>query len=387
MRRRDRLVIVGGAVAAVAAATVLARVAVGGGPVIPAARGGDDATWTTVFKSKFGLEGLTGDNNGFLYSTDRGGSLGCTVWRVPAAGGAAVAVGHVASPCSPSGLTFDTSGKLYITGVGTAQDQVWAVEPATTTPPPEATSYATGVPGANGIAFDAAGALWAGDGGTGQGRVWRVPPGGGAGVEAFRVPPPANSIGVGRQNSTLQPPAAASPQGIAANGLAFTEDGTLLVADTSRGAIWTVSLGADGGVASPMGCDSTYTDDTLCVDDLLVENPLLEGADGIALDRAGNIWTAANERNAIVVVSRQGRVAEFFRNSPDATHHRNGGPLEFPTSPFLLGKTLCVTHSDGNRRDNSPSSAGEVAPGTAFLAKISCLDQRLEAPGLPLPVG
>ena len=74
MRLRNRLVIIGGAVAAVAVAAFLAQVAVGGGPGVPAARGGDDATWTTVFKSTFGLEGLTGDNDGFLYSTDRGGS-------------------------------------------------------------------------------------------------------------------------------------------------------------------------------------------------------------------------------------------------------------------------------------------------------------------------
>jgi sugar lactone lactonase YvrE len=388
VRPRNRLVIIGGAVAAVAVAAFLVQVAIGGGPGVPAARGGDDATWTTVFKSTFGLEGLTGDNDGFLYSADRGGSLGCRVWRVPAAGGAAVVVGHVAPPCSPSGLTFDATGKLYITGVGPAQDQIWSVLPSATTPPPEATPYATGVPIANGIAFDASGALWAGDGTNNQGIVWRVPPGGGKGVEAFRVPPTANSVGIGRQNSTVQPPVAANPQGIAANGVAFTEDGTLLVADTSRGAIWSVAVGDDGIVASPTGCDSTYTADTLCVDDLLVENPLLEGADGFALDRAGNIWTAANERTAIVVVSRTGRVEEFFRNPLDAvTHRRNSGPLEFPTSPFLLDKTLCVTQSDGNRRDNSPNSAGEVGPGTGFAAKISCLDQRLQTPGLPLPVG
>ena len=53
-------------------------------------------------------------------------------------------------------------------------------------------------------------------------------------------------------------------------------------------------------------------------------------ADGIALDRAGNVWTAANERNALVVVSANGDVSEVFRNPPDAAKLRNGGPLEFP---------------------------------------------------------
>jgi hypothetical protein len=78
---------------------------------------------------------------------------------------------------------------------------------------------------------------------------------------------------------------------------------------------------------------------------------------------------------------------EFFRNAPDAqTQLRNEGPLEFPTSPFLTGRTLCLTHSDGSRRDNFPNTGGEVGPDTTAVAKISCLDQPLRVPGLPLPV-
>ncbi len=93
-----------------------------------------------------------------------------------------------------------------------------------------------------------------------------------------------------------------------------------------------------GSLRSRTGCDVTLDPQTLCLDSLFVAHPLLEGADGIALDRAGNIWVAANERNAIVVVSRKGRVKEVFHNAADpVTLRRSGGPLEFPTSPFLLG--------------------------------------------------
>jgi sugar lactone lactonase YvrE len=159
------------------------------------------------------------------------------------------------------------------------------------------------------------------------------------------------------------------------------------VADTARGAIWKVKLGRGGALRSPVGCDTTFTANTLCLDNVFVAHPFLEGADGIALDRAGNIWVAANERNAVVVVTRDGRTVEFFRNAPDAgTRLRNNGPLEFPTSPFLTGRTLCLTHSDGSRRDNFPNTGGEAAPGTPAVAKISCLDQPLRVPGLPLPV-
>ena len=56
----------------------------------------------------------------------------------------------------------------------------------------------------------------------------------------FRVPPMANSVGVGRQNQALQPPAPPATQGIVANGLAFGRHGELYVADTARGALWRV---------------------------------------------------------------------------------------------------------------------------------------------------
>jgi hypothetical protein len=65
-------------------------------------------------------------------------------------------------------------------------------------------------------------------------------------------------------------------------------------------------------------------------------------------------------------VTRKGEVREFFRNAPAASRLRNEGPLEFPTSPVLVGCKLCLTHSDGGRRDNFPSAPGEGA-------KVSCV--------------
>jgi len=176
-------------------------------------------------------------------------------------------------------------------------------------------------------------------------------------------------------------------QPLVANGVAFDDDGDLIVADTARGALWKVKLGRDGTVRSRMGCDTTFTPNTLCLDNILVAHPFLEGADGIVLDRAGNIWVDANERNAVVIVTKNGKdVREVFRNAPDpATNLRNVGPLEFNTSPVLSGRIFCTANSDGNRRDNSPSSAGEI-PSPGFLGKISCMDQRLSIPGMRLPV-
>jgi sugar lactone lactonase YvrE len=137
------------------------------------------------------------------------------------------------------------------------------------------------------------------------------------------------------------------------------------VADTARGAIWRVWLDHRGRVLSPMGCDTTFTPNTLCLDDLYVAHPYLEGADGIVIDDDDTIFAAPNERNAIVAVTRKGGVVEVFRNPVAATRLRNEGPLEFPTSPVLTGRSLCVTSSDGGRRDNFPATPGEGA-------KVSC---------------
>jgi len=371
-------------VAIAAVATAVVRSAIGDSPEPGAGlrfeRLGADATWTTVFKSQLVLEGLTSDAAGRLYTTLRDPSPDpCRVIRVSPTNTDPVAgfevVGLVSQPCSPSGLAFGADGQLYITGSGTAKDTIVRLAPDATAPP-TASAYATGVPQANGIAFDRFGNLWASDGSKGVGIVWKVAPGGGAGVEAFRVPSMRNDVGgtasgVGRTVSTNP---TGTAQMIVTNGIAFTHSGEMLVADTARGAIWRVEMSSHGAVQSREACDSTYTPDTLCLDDVLVQHPYLEGLDGITLDAAGNVWGAANERNAIVVVTHDGSVQEFFRSPAGTDQLRNHGPLETPTSPVVAGHTVCVAQSDGNRRDNSPNTAGEVSNG----GKISCLDQPLD---------
>ena len=138
-----------------------------------------------------------------------------------------------------------------------------------------------------------------------------------------------------------------------ANGLAFDKDGDkLFIADTARGAIWQAKFNRNGNLESKTGCDTTFAPNTLCLDNVFVAHPYLEGADGIALDRDGNIWVVAVERQAIVVVTKHGKVIEVFRNpvnSPSGVGLRNAGDqsvgnnhiLESPTSPFIIGKVFC----------------------------------------------
>jgi sugar lactone lactonase YvrE len=349
-----------------------------------------NAGFTTQATTPLAIEGLTADASGNLYTTGRATSPAlCPVWRI--AGSSLTVLGFLPNPaaCNPSGIAFDAFGDLYIADGG-SQATVWRLTPDDAMPP-TASAFATGVPGTNGLAFDRDGNLWTGDGTTGLGRVWKIHPKGGecepsfAGcVEAFRIQPMRNAAGVGRQNGTLQPGVAApNAQNLVANGLAFTPDGDLYVADTARGAIWKVELDRHGNAQSPMNCDTTFSANTLCLDAVFVAHPYLEGTDGIALDQAGNIWNSANERNAIVVVTRQGNVLEVFRSPVNTAGLRNAADtaegnrhiLESPTSPVLVDKRFCTANSDGNRRDNSPNTAGEITPAGPDRGKISCMDR------------
>ena len=103
-------------------------------------------------------------------------------------------------------------------------------------------------------------------------------------------------------------------QNLVANGIAFNRDGDMFVIDTARGALWKIRFDLYGNLKSPTGCDTTFTPNTLCLSNVFVAHPILEGGDGIALDVFGNIWVDANERNAVAFVTRHGKVFEVFRN-------------------------------------------------------------------------
>jgi sugar lactone lactonase YvrE len=366
-----------------------------------------DITVSTLITTPLVIEGLTNDDNGNLYAPGRtpGAGLPCPVWRIPIENPSLTIVGLVPAPsasgqCSPSGLAFGPDGKLYVTET----DRIYRFTPDAASPP-TGELYASGVPGTNGIAFDWTGELWTGDGTTGQGRVWKIDTQGHV-TEMFRVPPMANEVnlvtgtgGVGRDVRSLPPGTitvnstsrnAANTLGsqpLVANGVAFDPRGNLLVADTARGAIWRVRVRNDKTIAASMGCDTTFTPNTLCLENVYVAHPILEGADGIAVDVSGRIWVDANERNAIGFIYENGRVAEVFRNPADAaTKLRNVGPLETPTSPVVADHKFCTANSDGNRRDNFPSTAGEIGGANQPKGKVSCIDQRINVKGMSLPL-
>jgi sugar lactone lactonase YvrE len=310
-----------------------------------------NATFETLAITPLAIEGLTGDEHGNPYTTGRAPLTEdrCPLWQINP-GGAMLQVGSIGNAvpgCGPSGITRDRDGSFYIADSNQG-GVIWKLTAANLNP---SSPFVTGVPGTNGVAFDRHGNLWTGDGTTGRGRVWKTTPNGTV-EEMFRIQPMRNSTalggtvageGVGRQARTFPPgtltitvpgnptPTVVTPAGgqdLVANGLVFNRQGELIVADTARGALWKVEFDAKGTVVSRMGCDATFTTNTLCLDNIFVAHPLLEGTDGIALDRAGNVWNAANERDAIVVVTHDRRVIEVFRNPLNAAGLRNSADPE-----------------------------------------------------------
>lgn len=389
----------------------------------------NNAQFTTLAVAPFPTEGLTGGKDGYLY-TGGNSTTDCPIWRIDTkvANPAVEQVGTIAGSCNPLGMALNKAGDVFVANGATGTIHTFTPNAVS---PPSAFLFANGVPGANGIAFDKHGDLWVSDGVQNQGRVWKIarcatPPC--SVTEVFRIPPMRNSAalggeiagdGVGRQNRNFPPgsltitvpfgttlPATVTPAGgqdLVANGLAFTPLGDLFIADTARGAIWRVDLDSRGNLKpGQIGCDETFHPNALCFDNVFVAHPLLEGADGIALDIFANIYVAVNERNALVGVNRLTRkVEEIFRNPVNAAGLRNSADpavgnnhiLEFPTSPFLLGNKFCVANSDGDRRDNSPRAAGEINGGAGpARGKVSCLTdaagnlRSLFIPGLPLPI-
>ena len=397
-----------------------------------------NATVTTLITTPRRVFTLTGDNHGNLYTIGFETMAPCAVWQINLHKPSLIPVGSivpVVGDCGLNGIAFNQNGDLYVADGGFVHEPlvgspgtVYTFRPSAKKPP-IATVFASGVPGAGLIAFDKKGNLWVSDGETGQGRVWKIAPGGGVCEDAvnpyqgceevFRIQPMANEVnlvdgvgGVGRDVRTLPngritvtPTSrnAANTEGSApgvAAGLASDKEGdNLFIADYARGAIWKATFDRNGNLKSKTGCDTTFTPNTLCLDNVFVAHPYLEGANGIALDRDGNIWVVAAERQAIVFVTKHGKVIEVFRNPVNSVGLRNSADaavgnnhiLEFPTSLFLTGKVLCAAQADHGARDNSSRRPGEInasepADGPIPVGKISCMDQELKIPGLRLPI-
>jgi sugar lactone lactonase YvrE len=288
------------------------------------------------------VESITADRNGMLYRPDR---VTGNILRVDPKSAKPTVVSRIEAReikgkkvnADPSGIAFNSQGDLFV-AVGPFAEVV-RVSPRELNPgkPGVAQTFATGTPGANGIVFDRQGNLFVSAGASGI--VNRVGPNGGAAQPVVQID----------KNSRTLPDGKAQ-QAITANGLEFDRNGVLHVADTSRGAVWQVVIGSDGKGGKPT---------------LLAQNPLLEGPDGLAFDRQGRLWVTANERNALVTVTPDGRVEQVAKNGTQ-------GPLEFPAAIVFVGDIAYVANYDTPRRDNLDDNGETALDGIgASIARIT----------------
>ena len=287
------------------------------------------------------VENITADRDGILFTSDR---VTGNVLRVDPKSPNPVVVGKVESRttdgrkvnASPGGIAFDAKGDLYLAANPFSEVVRIKAADLNAAKPGIAQTFATGVPGANSIAFDSVGTLFVSGGASGV--VYSVGANGGAAQPVAQIDKNVRTL----PNST-------ETQAVVANGIKFDAKGVLHVADTSRGAIWKVIIGADGKGGKPA---------------LLVQSPLLEGADDMAFFSNGDLWVAANELNAIVSVSPAGVVKNIAKNGSQ-------GPLEFPSALVFVGNTAYVVNFDVPRRDNLDANGTTAKDGIgASIAQI-----------------
>ena len=139
---------------------------------------------------------------------------------------------------------------------------------------------------------------------------------------------------------------------VGANGIAFDDDGNLLILNTHGATVVRIPVESDGSAGRPsvfVGPDCT----------------LLEGADGLAIDRKGNIYVVDFLNHKLVRVDPDGEI----------TLLDSGGLLDSPASlAFGVGEhreTLYIT----NFAFLSASGGGDPRPG--ILSKVIGIKGRL----------
>jgi len=289
------------------------------------------------------VESIAADHKGLLYACDR---VSGKVWRVDPKNPKLVVVGRVQEReingkkvrANVSGIVFNQAGDLYLTAGGFGEVLRIRSRYLDADEPGIAQTFATQTEGANGIDFDGNGNLYV-TGGR-NGRVYRTGPEGGKAQVFAQVPPQIRLL-----------PDGITEQATTANGIVFDKARTTLyITDTARGAIWKLSVGGNGPANQPA---------------LMTQSALLEGADGPAFDYLGNLWVAANERNALVLVQPDGRVFDIHKND-------SKGPLEFPTSVVFVDATAYVSNFDTPRRDNLAADGKTSIEGIgASIIKIA----------------
>lgn len=259
-------------------------------------------------------EGITADTAGNLYVTtfDPKGltpgqvivfsSNGKLLRQLVVAGASPQLLGVAFHPSTGDLLVIDF-GPVLVGGTG----RVLKVDPFSGASSVFMT--ATGSAGLNGLTFDAGGNVYVSD--SFQGIIWKTGPAGGAGAAWV--------------TSALLTTGGVPPFG--ANGLAFNKAGDkLFVANTGDDTI--VQIPVSGGVP---GTPSVFVNS-------------INGADGLLVDDADNLWIAANQGNEIVVLDPTGRAIAKLGDFDGIDAHGAAVGLLFPASLVISNGFLYVTN-------------------------------------------
>jgi sugar lactone lactonase YvrE len=238
-----------------------------------------------------------------------------------------------------------SSGKLLVADF--TAGQVLSVDPVTGTStvfmPPPATPGTTSL---NDITEDGAGNVYVSD--SFQGTIWKTPPTGGT-ATAFVSSPLLTTTGV--------PP-------FGANGLRFNAaQDALFVANTGNDTI--VRIPVTAGAA---GTPAVFVNS-------------VNGADGLEIDAAGNLWIAANQADEIVVIDPTGKVIAKLGDFGGAID-KDGAPvgLLFPASLRLVRGAVLVTNLALDLRLVNPTFVSVDSPWAAQVRRytVSRLDAKLK---------
>ena len=265
--------------------------------------------FATIGDSSSRIEGIA-EHGGKLYVADwkDGG-----IYSVDAANGQVTRVGQLPTKPGESllGVATDSAGSVYVgapeTGIIYRIDAK-RLGAADFKPRKDAEAFASGATGANGLAFDANGHLWISGGDANA--VYHVGPKGGR-AKVFAKGYTMVS------NDTTMPVRA-----YVTNGLGIDSAGNVYTGNTGTGEITRIEVKP----GYELGAITTVAKD-----------PRLLGADGLLVDRAGNVWVSANYSNTLARVSPAGEVTIVLHDSTAAVLH-------FPAELKHVGHTVYLAN-------------------------------------------